>query len=136
VNNPDSYLLIPHPDSTHMQKVHFRYRVHPGDVLRNTERIALPNPETDPEGFLVQFLRNYTSDPRLSSIDEISKFIFDEFEEIHQQEACILKHGLSSKAHARSIISALETELKSEAYHNFYHVLLSDGIEITYTNEG
>ena len=41
-----------------MNNIYFKYKDHPGDFLRNTDVIELPNPQDDLENFLVQFLKH------------------------------------------------------------------------------
>jgi len=42
-----------------MNTISFKYKEHPGDLLRNTDIIRLPNSDDNLEDFFVWFLNNY-----------------------------------------------------------------------------
>lgn len=47
---------------TSMKKKYFRFKEHPGDLLRGTLIKELPNPEKEQDDFLLQFLPCYQTD--------------------------------------------------------------------------
>jgi hypothetical protein len=118
-----------------MSKVCFKYKFHPGDLLRNSEKTELPNPDSNLEDFLIWFLDNYQSDSRISYIDDLSKLVDDEFDDENAKVIFEKKVGNKTKSEIMQDIKILENELKAEAYNNFYHVLLSNKIEIVTDNE-
>ena len=69
-----------------MKNVIFRYREHPGDLFRNTDRTELPNREEELENFLVQFLNNYQSDSRVVYVDDLFKLLHNEFSDDLEKE--------------------------------------------------
>jgi hypothetical protein len=113
-----------------MEKLYFRYKVHPGDFLRNSDVVELPNPNDNLEDFLIWFLRNYQSDNRITYIDDLYKLLHNEFSNESDKADFIKQIGTKSVAEIQEEISLVESELKSEAYENFYHLILSNKIEI------
>lgn len=118
-----------------MNKIYFKYKSHPGDLLRNSELTELPNPEDNLEDFLIWFLDNYQSDSRLSYIDDLSKLVDDEFVDQNDKVKFENKIGIKSKREIIEEIRVIENELEVEAYKNFYHLLLSNKIQIVANNE-
>lgn len=117
-----------------MSKVYFKYKSHPGDLLRNSEINELPDPDNNLEDFLIWFLDNYQSDSRISYIDDLSKLVDDEFMDANDQVIFEKKVGNKSKSELMEDIKFLENELKAEAYKNFYLLMLSNKIEILADN--
>ena len=113
-----------------MNKSYFKYKSHPGDLLRNSDITELPNPENNLEDFLIWFLDNYQSDSRVSYIDDLSKLVDDEFIDENDKMKFENKIGNKSKSDLMEEIRMIENELEMEAYKNFYHLLLSNKIEI------
>lgn len=111
-------------------KSFFRFYQHPGGFFRNTEKHPIPDPEKDLESFLVNFLRDYQSDDRVAYLDDLYKFCFNEFESEEQQSAFMDQHDIHSLEAAQIEIQNVENRLKSEAYSNFYHLILKSQIEI------
>jgi hypothetical protein len=118
-----------------MSKCYFRYKVHPGDLFRNTSIIELPNPDNNLESFLIWFLDNYQSDSRIAQIDDLSKLYYNEFCDEKEKETLEASSGSRTKEAIYSEIKQIENELKAEAFDNFYHLLLSNKIEIVTDNE-
>lgn len=118
-----------------MKKIYFKYKSHPGDLLRNSEITELPNPENNLEDFLIWFLDNYQSDNRVSYIDDLSKLVDDEFIDENDKVKFENKIGNKSKSEKMEEIRTIENELEIEAYKKFYHLLLSNKIEIVAKNE-
>ena len=113
-----------------MNIINFKYKEHPGDFLRNTDIIMLPNPEEDLESFLVQFLHHYQSDERVTFLDGLYKLIDDEFYPNEDTENFIKIIGNKSEQEIRKEILQIENELKNEGYTNFYNLVLTQQIEI------
>jgi hypothetical protein len=112
-----------------MSTKYFRYKSHPGDFFRNAAVDELPNPETNLEAFLVWFLPNYQSDPRIAHLDDVSKLVYDEFTDENAKDKVVGIVGNKTKAELLSEIELLENQLKLEAYKNFYHLFLTNKIE-------
>jgi hypothetical protein len=113
-----------------MSKMFFRYKIHPGDLLRNSDYMELPNPYKNLEDFLIWFLDNYQSDKRIARIDDLSRIADDEFIEEYEKSNINAFDFDKSKAELLAEIKLIENELKAEAFKNFYHLLLSQKIEI------
>lgn len=113
-----------------MKKIFFKYRVHPGDLLRDAEITELPNPDEQLEDFLIWFLDNYQSDSRIAYINDISKLVDDEFLDENEKQEFEKITGNKTKDELLLEIELVENELKTEAYCNFYNLLLSDKIQI------
>jgi hypothetical protein len=92
--------------------------------------MELPNPDKNLELFLIWFLDNYQSDKRIAHIDDISKIINDEFIDLDEKSNLKPIRVDKSKEELLIEITLVENELKAEAYKNFYHLLLSQKIEI------
>lgn len=109
-----------------MSEVLFKYRVHPGDFFRNAEIAKLPDPENDLEGFLIWFLDSYQSDERVAYINDLFMLLED------KQERPVILDGKTfySNAEIQAEIAEVETQLKDEAYRNFYLLLRENKIQI------
>lgn len=118
-----------------MKKLYFRYKSHPGDFFRNTDILELPNPNDNLEDFLIWFLSNYQSDNRIAYIDDLHKLMHNEFSHEEDKNEFINQVGIKTEKEIQEEISSVEKELKFEAYKNFYHLLLSNKIEIINDNE-
>jgi hypothetical protein len=113
-----------------MQKLFFRYKDHPGDLLRNSESIELPNPNDNLEGFLIWFLSNYQSDHRIAYLDDLYKLLYNEYSNEKDRLTVLNTLGIKTEKEIQENISSVENELKEEAYKSFYHLLLSNKIEV------
>ena len=113
-----------------MNTPRFKYKEHPGDFFRNTDIISLPNPQDDLESFLVQFLKNYQSDERVTYIDELFKLLDDDFINDEDKQAFIKTTGNKTEKEIEIEIKMIENELKNEAYSNFYNLVLTEQIEM------
>ncbi len=118
-----------------MKKILFRYNAHPGDLLRNTDVVELPNPNDNLEDFLIWFLHNYQSDNRITYIDDLNKLLQNEFSIEEDRADLIEQIGTKTDKEIQEEIHFVEKSLKAEAYQNFYHLLLSNKIEILSNNE-
>ncbi len=118
-----------------MNKLYFKYKVHQGDFLRNTDIVELPNPNDNPEDFLIWFLSNYQSDNRIAYIDDLYKLLYNEFSTEEGKAEFINQIGPKTDKEIQEEINLIEDELKIEAYSNFYNLLLSNKIEIISDNE-
>ncbi len=118
-----------------MNKVCFKYKSHPGDFFRNVEINVLPDPDNNLEDFLIWFLDNYQSDSRITYIDDLSKLADDEFVDENDKQIFEKKVGNKTKNELLIEIKEVENELKTEAYRNFYNLLLSNKIKIVVDNE-
>lgn len=113
-----------------MKKIFFRFKVHPGDLLRNTDIVELPSPNENLEDFLIWFLRKYQSDDRIAHLDDLNKLLHNEFSSEIDKTDFIKQIGTKTDNEVQEEINLVEDELKGEAYKNFYHLLLSNEIEI------
>lgn len=112
-------------------KIYFRFKEHPGDLLRGTATLPLPNPGEDLDGFLVQFLPLYQNDDTVAYLDDLYKLHDDDF----QDDDDLLKFldvigGEKSKEEIKKEIEEVEKELIARAYENFYSLILENKIEI------
>ena len=113
-----------------MKKIFFRYRKSPGDFLRNTDLLELPNPDENLEDFLISFLDHYQSDSRIAYINDLDKLFYNEFINELNRLKFIEEIGEKSKLEIKDEIKEIETELKDEAFKNFYQLLLENKIVI------
>ena len=113
-----------------MEDKYFRYKNHPGDLLRNTDIIKLPDPDKDLEEFLIWFLADYQSDFRIAYLDDLYKILENEFISEKEKLELLKTIGLKNNMEIQEEIHELELELKNEAYKNFYHLLLENKIEV------
>lgn len=117
------------------EKIFCRFKVHPGDLLRNNDIFQLPNPNDNLEDFLIWFMNNYQSDDRLAYLDDLYKLFDDDFSDEETKARFIDQVGNMTVGEIKEAIEFEENELKVEAYTNFYHLVLSDKIEIVRPNE-
>ncbi len=118
-----------------MNTLSFKYKEHPGDFFRNTDITTLPNPQEDLESFLVQFLKKYQSDERVTYIDDLYKFLYDEFFNDEDKQEFIKRIGIKTEKEIKTEIQKIENELKNEAFSNFYNLVLTKQIEIIENGE-
>ena len=118
-----------------MDTVYFKYKEHPKDLLRSTDTVKIPNPVDDLEGFLIQFLKCYQSDERVAYIEDLYKFIDDEFFDEADKNSFIEIIGNKNEQEIKAEIQRIETELKNEAYVNFYNLVQTKQIEIIYNGK-
>lgn len=118
-----------------MEKLFFRYKVHPGDLLRNSDVVELPNPNDNLEDFLIWFLHKYQSDNRITYLDDLNKLLYDEFSSEEDRSIFIKQLGNKTDIEIQEEADLVENDLIIEAYKNFYHLLLSNKIEIVSSNE-
>ena len=113
-----------------MKNSYFRYKVHPGDLFRNTEFQKLPDSETETEDFLVWFLKDYSKDNRVAYINALYKLYHDEFQEESEKQKFIEYCELTSSSAIEEEISQQTEQLKKEAFENFYWLIRSGMIEV------
>ena len=113
-----------------MNKFSFRYHTHPGDLLRNTDIVKLPDLEENLEDFLIWFLDNYQSDQRVADLDDLYKLLNNEFYYELEKEDFIERIEVSSEKEIKEKISRIEVGLKEDAFENFYYLLMHDEIEL------
>lgn len=118
-----------------MNKVYFKYKEHPGDFFRNTDIAELPNPQYNLESFLVQFLKHYQSDERVTYIDDLHKFLDNDFFNEEDKNNFIKIIGNKTEQEIKDEIQHIEIELKNEAFENFYNLALTKQIEIIENGE-
>jgi len=118
-----------------MPNTYFKFKAHPGDLLRNAEENELPDPDTDLEAFLVWFLDDYQKDSRLAYIDDLAKRLDGVIDDVFEMEHLGLRVEKASKLELELEIATIEKTLKAEAYSNFYRLLLEHKIEIRLEDE-
>ena len=118
-----------------MPKTCFKFKAHPGDLLRNAEEHELPYPDADLEAFLVWFLDDYQKDSRLAYIDDLAKRLDGVYDDGFEMEHLGLRVEKESKLELELEIAAVEKTLKAEAYGSFYRLLLEHKIEIRLEDE-
>lgn len=113
-----------------MQKALFKYRNHPGDLLRNTNTLPLPDPKEDLEGFLISFLDNYQSDENVFLLNQYYKLLHQEFET--EAEELVLKEEqeIVSDKQTAERIEELESFLIATAFERFYELVFRKKVEI------
>lgn len=111
-----------------MKPLHFRYKSHPGDLLRNTDIVPLPDPKENLEDFLVWFLTHYQSDDRIAYLDDLYKLLHNEFS--NEEDRLKFVDQRDDTIEIQDEIDLIEKDLEAEAYENFYHLLRTDRIEI------
>jgi hypothetical protein len=113
-----------------MNKILFKYKKHPGDLLRNVEVNSLPNPDENLEEFLVWFLNSYQSDGKVTYYNDLFKLLHNEFFDDIEKEKFIKMIGDKNEKQIKEEIKSVENNLKEEAYKNFYNLILNNKIEI------
>lgn len=113
-----------------MNTISFKYKQHPGDLLRNADLVQLPNPTENLEDFLVWFLNNYQSDDRVAYLDDLFKLLHNEFDDSTEEEKFIKMIGKKTEKEIEKEIKSVENVLKNEAYKNFYDLILNNKIEL------
>lgn len=114
-----------------MSEVLFKYRVHPGDFFRNAEIAKLPDPNNDLEGFLIWFLDDYQSDERIAYINDLWMLLEDQ----QVTPVQVNEKTFYSNGEIQAEIAELESQLKDEAYRNFYDLLRENKIQIISRDE-
>ncbi len=60
-----------------MRKIYFKCKTQPGDLLRDTSVVKLPDPETNLEDFLVWFLPDYQSSNDVAYLNDLAKMLYE-----------------------------------------------------------
>ena len=118
-----------------MNNVYFKFKKHPGDFLRNTDVIKLPNPQENLENFLVQFLRLYQSDERVAYLDDLYKLLDNDFFNEEDKNEIIQLSSCKTDQEIKNKIQLVESELKNEAFKNFYNLVQTKQIEFIENGE-
>lgn len=113
-----------------MSYITFKFKEHPGDLLRNTDIVQLPNPDKNLEDFLIYFLHHYQSDERVCYLDNLCKLLNNEFFDDIEKESFIEINNVKTVEEIKEQINLVEIELKNEAYKNFYNLILNNKIEL------
>lgn len=113
-----------------MKNIYIKFRKHPGDVFRNTEKSIIPNPIKNQEDFLVNFLTHYQSDQRIADLDDLYKVLYNEFSDEIYENTLLNQKEIDTKTDLQNQIDELEEELMREAYRNFYEWILVGRIEV------
>jgi len=121
---------------TSTKKNNFRFKEHPGDLLRDTSSNQLPSPEEDLDAFLLQFLPCYQRDDTVAFLNDLYKLKYDEFEDDEEMLKFVeYIGGAKTKEEIQVEINEVENDLKQRAYQNFYQLILEDKIEIITNGE-
>ena len=113
-----------------MNKVSFKYKEHPGDLLRSTDLVELPDPYKNTEEFLIWFLVNYNSDERVGYFNDLFKLLDKEFSDEVEEVKFLEIFGKQTDTEIRQEIAIVEDELRNAAFRNFYNLILNNKIEI------
>lgn len=113
-----------------MNKLYYKFKEHPGDFFRNTDVNELPNPKEGLENFLVQFLKHYQTDNRVSYLDDLYKLLYNEFISEEDKNKFIQLIDCKTDQEIKDKIQIIECELKNEAFENFYNLVLTKQIEL------
>ena len=124
-----SLMLIHNSQNQKMNNVYFKFKEHPKDFLRNTDIIELPNPHEDLEGFLVQFLKHYQSDERVTCLNDLYKLLGNEFFDEEDKNKFINFVSCKTDQEIKNKIQIIERKLKDEAFENFYNLVQTKQIE-------
>lgn len=119
-----------------MKTIFFRFREHPGDLLRGTLDKKLPNPEEDLDDLLLQFLPCYQTDDTVAFLNDLYKLYNEEFGE-EEEMLRFVKYigGAKTKKEIQIKINEVENDLMMRAYQNFYQLILENKIEIFINDE-
>ena len=117
-----------------MDKAYFRFKEHPGDLLRNSSLTELPNPKVNLEDFLIWFLGDYQSDTRVTYLDDLYKLLYNEFSTKADEKQFMEFCGKRSLPKLKAEIELTEHRLLNEAYQNFYFLISNNKIEIIGSN--
>lgn len=114
-----------------MENIKYRYKKLPGDFVRSTAILELPNPNKELENFLVQFLPHFQSDERVTYADDLYKLLDDDFYFEEDKIEFINTSGIiNSEKEIKEEIQIVMKELIDSAYKNFYSLVLTNEIEI------
>ncbi len=113
-----------------MERTKFKFKSHPGDFLRSDNITPLPDPNSDPDTFLLWFLSNFQSDDRVAYIDDLYKLLNDEIEEEIEHLDFKVENQGKSKSEIQEEINQMAEILKREAYENFYQLILDQKIQV------
>lgn len=113
-----------------MINIYFKYKEHPADLLRSSDIVELPNPEKNLEEFLVWFLKSYQSNESVTYLDDLYKFLYNEFIDEGGRATFIEFSGKQTQQEIKEEIGLVEQKLKKEAYQNFYELVKGNKIEV------
>jgi len=113
-----------------MENIYFKFHEHPGDLLRSDLPHRLPNPKDDLDDFLVQFLPNFQSNETVTYLDDLYKLLDNDFYDENDKLEFIELIGNKTSREIKEEIYSIQNELTLKAYENFYHLILTNKIEI------
>lgn len=108
---------------------YFKYKKHPGDLLRDTSVQELPDIHKNKEDFWVWFHPNYMNSETVAYLNDLYKWLDDELDENEEREFQEF-YGTMTKEEIRHEIELTETELTLESLENFYELIRTQKVEI------
>ena len=114
------------------RKLRFRFKIHPGDLFRDTSIQEMPDPYNDQEQFWVWFHPRFQSSQDIYELNNLYKLLHDEeFDEDFIEDNDWYDHYSSlDEKKLKSEIQKLETEITADCYENFYRLVRDELIEI------
>lgn len=113
-----------------MQQIYFRYKTHPGDLLRDTSVVPLPDPQTNLENFLIWFLPNYQDNNDVAYLNGLAKMLHNEFEDKQDELKFIKEYGAMTAIEIKAEINTVEDKLKRVAFERFYWLVREGKVEV------
>ena len=115
--------------------IFFRYKVHPGDLLRNNSVQKLPDPISEQEDFWVWFLPNYQNDETISYLNDLYKIKGDCFQNEQEKRDFETIYGKINQFELDNKIQDIEQQLTFESFRNFYSLVLNGKLDIIINHE-
>ncbi|MBX3244578.1 MAG: hypothetical protein KF685_09005 [Acidobacteria bacterium] len=110
--------------------MYFQFRSHPGDLLRNTDVIKLPDPISEQETFWVWFHPCYQNSDDIFLLNRLYKVNEKEVDSEEERREFEKDFGILTEATIADEIKKLEAKITVDAFQNFYHLIHSGQIHI------
>ena len=106
----------------------FRFKEHPGDLLRNTSISLLP--EMGSEDFVISFYPCYQNSQDVANLNDLYKIWYDELSDEDDHNIFINEFRNNTKEDINRLIHEYEFKINHDCCQHFYHLVRTGTIEI------
>lgn len=110
------------------KEILFRFKEHPGDLLRNTSISHLPEMASD--DFVISFHPCYQNSQDIANLNDLYKIWYDELSDEDDDNIFINEFRDKTKEDINRIIHEYECKINHYCCQHFYHLVRTGTIEI------
>jgi hypothetical protein len=109
----------------------FKFKQHPGDLMRDASIKPIPDPIKEQEDFWLWFHPCYQSSQDIADLDDLYKLLHDECDDDDLLENEFYEpYTALSKPELQKVIDEYEMGITADCFENFYQLVASGMIEI------